>query len=49
MPQESFQQQATVTRPGPAGQGHLYQYSATLVTANGQVASYSVSEPFLVL
>ena len=44
-----FEQQATVNRPGPAGQGHLYQYSATLVTANGQVASYSVSEPFLVL
>ena len=44
-----YQQQATITRPGPGGQGHLYQYSATLVTANGQVASYSVSDPFLVL
>ena len=44
-----YQQQATITRPGPGGQGHFYQYSATLVTANGQVASYSVSDPFLVL
>jgi hypothetical protein len=44
-----YQQPATVTRPGPAGQGHLYQYSATLVTTNGQVASYSLSDPFLVL
>ena len=44
-----YQQAATVNRPGPAGQGHLYQYSATLVTTNGQIASYSVSDPFLVL
>jgi hypothetical protein len=44
-----YEQQATVTRPGASGRGHLYQYSATLVTGNGQVASYSVSDPFLVL
>jgi hypothetical protein len=44
-----YEQQATVTRPGAAGQGHLYQYSATLVTGNGQVASFTIGDPFLVL
>jgi hypothetical protein len=44
-----YEGQSTITRPGAGGQGHLYQYSATLVTGNGQVASYSLSDPFLVL
>jgi hypothetical protein len=44
-----YEQQATVTRPVASGQGHLYQYSATLVTGNGQVASSYISDPFLVL
>ena len=44
-----YEEQATVTRPAAAGQGHIYQYSATLTNANGQVASYALSDPFVVL
>jgi hypothetical protein len=39
--------QGTVPLGSGAGKGHIYQYSATLTTANGQVASQAVSDEFL--
>lgn len=43
------EEQGTVNLAVGAGKGHLYQYSATLVTGNGQVVSYAQSDPFIAL
>lgn len=43
----TFDFQGLVSLANGGGSGHIYQYSATLTTANGQVASQAVSDPFL--
>jgi hypothetical protein len=37
----------TVTVPAGGGGGKVYQYTASLTTANGQVASIKQSDPFV--
>jgi hypothetical protein len=36
-----------VNVPGGHGGGQVYQYTASLITANGQVASVRQSDPFV--
>ena len=36
----------TITPPAAGGQNHLYQYSVTLASKNGQVTSRAFSDPF---
>jgi hypothetical protein len=36
-----------VNIPGGAGSGQVYQYTASLITANGEVASIKQSDPFV--
>jgi hypothetical protein len=37
----------TVTIPAGSGGGQVYQYTASLITANGEVASIKESDPFV--
>ena len=50
VPQGSFltySNNQTVNIPGGAGSGQVYQYTASLITANGEVASIKQSDPFV--
>jgi hypothetical protein len=43
----TYSNNVTVNIPGGSGDGHVYQYTASLTTVNGQVASIKRSEPFV--
>jgi hypothetical protein len=43
----SYDNNVTVNIPGGSGNSHVYQYTASLTFANGQVASVKQSDPFI--
>jgi hypothetical protein len=43
----TYSNNVTVNIPGGSGNGHVYQYTVSLTTANGQVASVKQSDPFI--
>jgi len=43
----TYAQSETVNVPAGGGGGQVYQYTASLITANGQVASIKQSDPFV--
>ncbi len=43
----TYDDNQTVNVPGGAGGGQVYQYTASLITANGEVASIKQSVPFV--
>lgn len=43
----TYSDNETVTIPAADGEGQVYQYTASLITANGEVASIKQSDPFV--
>jgi hypothetical protein len=43
----TYDNNVTVNIPGGVGNGHVYQYTASLIFANGEVASIKQSDPFI--
>ena len=43
----TYSNNVTVPIPGGAGSGQVYQYTASLIFANGEVASIKQSDPFM--
>jgi hypothetical protein len=44
-----FNQSVTVPPPVPAKRGHVYRYTASLFTTNGDIVSIKESDPFVLL
>jgi hypothetical protein len=44
-----FNQSALVPKPLPAKKGHVYRYTASLYSNNGQIVSIKQSDPFILL
>jgi hypothetical protein len=44
-----FNQSVTVPPPVPAKRGHVYRYTASLYTTNGDIVSIKESDPFILL
>jgi hypothetical protein len=44
-----FNQSVTVPPPVPSKRGHVYRYTASLYTTNGDIVSIKESDPFILL